>query len=231
MRAVEAASARIAAAGGRSANRSISEAPRARISAALQSRRACGHRHRNQIAERLAQISPVRGLRMARLRLECVCDNAELVSNRRLIDYFHRIAAGLVQSGAGAFARTHPGAEIEHQRMDAAVTGRARPHHVQSRDRQRQRSQRRHLEPEQRVDPHVTDARNRRGRFVEQHQARHFDRRTRARAQINQHQQREAESIDEVLRIEETHDYLTIPSSGSSRSIKLSRLPAPNACA
>src|ERR1019366_1478523 len=95
-RAVEAESARIAGAGGRSANKSISEAPRARISAA----------------------------RRAAVR-------------------------------AGAFARTHPGAEIEHQRMDPAVTGRARPHHVQSRDRQRQGSERRHLEPEQRVDPKV----------------------------------------------------------------------------
>ena len=88
-----------------------------------ESRRARGYRHRHQIVERLAQIGPVRRLRMADLRLERVCDHAELVANRSLIDYFQRVVTRLVQPRAGAVVRAHPGAEIEHQRVAAAVTG------------------------------------------------------------------------------------------------------------
>ena len=168
---------------------------------------------------------------MPHLRFECVSDHAELVADRRLIDYLHCLLTRLVDARAGGFSRAHRGAKIEHQRMAAAVTGRGRPHYIEPGDRERQRGQRQHLEPEQRIDSHVTDARHRRGRVVEQHQARHLDRRTRARAQINQHQQREAEPVNKVIRIQEAHGYLTIPSSGSSRSMKVSRLPAPNACA
>ena len=48
------------------------------------------HRHRNQVGERPPKFGQVRRLRMPHLRFECVCDHAELVAHRRLIDYFQR---------------------------------------------------------------------------------------------------------------------------------------------
>ncbi len=87
-----------------------------------QSRRACRDRHRGQIGERPAKIGQVRRLRMSHLRFECVCDHAELVAHWRLIDYFQPTATRLVDARARAVVRAHPGAEIEHQRMAAAVT-------------------------------------------------------------------------------------------------------------
>src|SRR5260370_2097878 len=169
---------------------------------------------------------------MKQLGFERISDDTEFVAGRVVVDNFEGVMARLMESRRLILtvARGHRRAEIEYQRVNPSVPHRGRAHPVQAGYREGQRRQRRHLEPEERVEPNMADTRDRRGGLIEEHETRHLEGGPRARAQIDQHQQREAECVYEVLRTQETHGYLTIPSSGRSRSMKSSNVPAPNAC-
>src|SRR5260370_11667264 len=168
---------------------------------------------------------------MKQLRFERISDDTEFVAGRRFVDNFERVMARLIESRRLILtvARGHRSAEIEYQRVNPSVPHRGQAHHVHACYREGQRRQRRHLEPEERVEPNMADTRDRRGGLIEEHETRHLEGGPRARAQIDQHQQREAECVYEALRTQETHGYLTIPSSGTSRSMQSSNGPTTKA--
>ncbi len=163
---------------------------------------ACRHAHRGQTVESFAHLGQVCALRMAHFSIERISDDAEFVASGCAVDYFESFAARLVKSSGMivVVARGHRGAEVEHQRVNAAVSYRRWTHQVHAGDRESQRRKGRHLEPEKRIETHVLNTRDGRRRFIEEHQARDVEGGARARAQIDQYQQREAEGVNEVLR-------------------------------
>jgi hypothetical protein len=155
-----------------------------------QHRGARGNGERVQRTDCTGKRRAPRGERRKHPHIERVADNAELLIGSRGIDQRERLLAGLVQPGNSAVGRAHRGTDVEHQRMRAAAPHPCRQHHVKPSQREHHRAERGEFQPEQEIEPHVTNAGDRGGRLVEQHQAGNFQRGTRARAQVDREQDR-----------------------------------------
>src|SRR5262249_5996545 len=95
--------------------------------------------------------------------------------------------------------------EVKHQRAIAPLRAAASRPYIESAERERERREHRHLEPEERIDAQMTHARGRRRGFIEQQQARNLDGRTRARAQEDREQNRDADAPQQMIRTKQSH--------------------------
>ena len=182
------------AGGLRSAKNSTSPAARARIRAADCAARRPGTAIDLQPRDGVTNRVAIRGLRMNHFGFERIANDAEAIARR----VPHRQCASACFFAASSRVpppsrAPMPAAKVEHQRTSSATRRGRGSSNVQPGQRERDRREERHFEPEQRIDAQMPNARGRRGGFIEEQQARNFQRRTRARAEIDREQDRDAD--------------------------------------